>query len=118
MIEFLVKNGADVGVKNKVCVLNISFRQHVLLFIEYFPQICSEGKWLQNRLRADKNESRSFLAADTRDTNVEVSALSPNTCCEVLCLWSTLTPVSVDIKLNCQWQLLAVGLISSGQAVT
>ena len=33
-------------------------------FIESFPQMCFEGKWLQNRLRADKNESRSLLAVD------------------------------------------------------
>ena len=26
--------------------------------------MCFEGKWLQNRLRADKNESRSLLAVD------------------------------------------------------
>ena len=26
--------------------------------------MCFEGKWLQNRLGADKNESRSFLAVD------------------------------------------------------
>ena len=34
------------------------------LFIESFPQMCFEGNWLQNRLRADKNESISFLAVD------------------------------------------------------
>ena len=33
-------------------------------FIDSFPQMCFEGKWLQNRLRADKNESRSLLAVD------------------------------------------------------
>ena len=26
--------------------------------------MCFEGKWLQNRLRADENESRSLLAVD------------------------------------------------------
>ena len=26
--------------------------------------MCFEGKWLQNRLRGDKNESRSLLAVD------------------------------------------------------
>ena len=26
--------------------------------------MCFEGKWLQNRLRADKNESRSHLVVD------------------------------------------------------
>ena len=26
--------------------------------------MCFEGKWLQNRLRADKNDSRSLLAVD------------------------------------------------------
>ena len=35
-------------------------------FIESFPQICFEGKWLQNRLRADKKESRSLLAVDVQ----------------------------------------------------
>ena len=35
-----------------------------LLFIESFPQMCFAGKWLQNRLRADKNELRSLLAVD------------------------------------------------------
>ena len=33
-------------------------------FIESFPQTYFEGKWLQNRLGADKNESRSLLAVD------------------------------------------------------
>ena len=33
-------------------------------FIESFPQMCFEGKWLQNRLRADNNELRSLLAVD------------------------------------------------------
>ena len=27
-------------------------------------QMCFAGKWLQNRLRADKSESRSLLAVD------------------------------------------------------
>ena len=35
-----------------------------VFFIESFPQMCFEGKWLQNRLRADKNESRSLLVVD------------------------------------------------------
>ena len=35
-------------------------------FIESFPQICFEGKWLQNRLRTDKDESRSLLTVDIR----------------------------------------------------
>ena len=35
-----------------------------LFFIESFPQMCSEEKWLQNRLQADKNESGSLLAVD------------------------------------------------------
>ena len=48
-----------------------------LFFIESFPQMCLEGKWLQNRLRADKNESRSLSAVDIQGTNVEVSAWSP-----------------------------------------
>ena len=37
-----------------------------VLFIESFPQMCFEGKWLQNQLRADKNESRSLSAVDTQ----------------------------------------------------
>ena len=36
----------------------------IIFFIESFPQMCFEGKWLQNRLRADKNEPRSLLAVD------------------------------------------------------
>ena len=32
--------------------------------IESFPQMCFEGNCLQNRLRVDKNESRSLLAVD------------------------------------------------------
>ena len=32
--------------------------------MESFPQMCFEGRWLQNRLGADKNESRSVLAVD------------------------------------------------------
>ena len=35
-------------------------------FIESFPRMCFEGNWLQNRLRADKNESRSLLAVDIK----------------------------------------------------
>ena len=34
------------------------------LFIESFFQMCFEGKWLQNRLRAEQNESRSLSAVD------------------------------------------------------
>ena len=29
-----------------------------------FPPMCFEGNWLQNRLRAEKNESRSLLVVD------------------------------------------------------
>ena len=36
----------------------------MILFIESFLKMCFEGKWLQNRLRADKNESRSLLVVD------------------------------------------------------
>ena len=36
----------------------------MILFIESFLKMCFEGKWLQNRLRADKDESRSPLAVD------------------------------------------------------
>ena len=39
-------------------------RKKRMIFIESFPQRYFEGKWLQNRLRADKNESRSLLAVD------------------------------------------------------
>ena len=38
--------------------------KHVYIFIESFSETCVEGEWLQNRLRADKNESRSLLAVD------------------------------------------------------
>ena len=34
------------------------------LFIEYFLQMCFEGKWLQNRLIADGNELRLHSAVD------------------------------------------------------
>ena len=40
-------------------------------------KMCFEGKRLQNRLRADRNESRSLSGVDIQDTNLEVSALSP-----------------------------------------
>ena len=103
-----------------------------IFFIESFAQMCFEGKWLQNLLRAEKNESISLLAVDiqgdqrggfcirrsissssslslkyalkesgcricyepkkmsrfrfwrsiSRETNVEVSALSPMQSCE------------------------------------
>ena len=36
----------------------------IFFFIESFPQMRFEGKWLQNRLRADKNKSISLLAVD------------------------------------------------------
>ena len=38
----------------------------IVLFVESFPQMCFEGKWLQNRLRADENKSRSLLAVDVQ----------------------------------------------------
>ena len=36
----------------------------IFFFIESFLQMCFEGKWLQNRLRADGNELRSLSAVD------------------------------------------------------
>ena len=36
----------------------------IAICIESFPQMYFEGKWLQNRLRADKNESKSLSAVD------------------------------------------------------
>ena len=36
----------------------------MIFFIESFPQMCFVGKWMQSRLRADENESRSLLAVD------------------------------------------------------
>ena len=33
-------------------------------FHRVFPQMCFEEKWLQNRLRADKNELRSLSVVD------------------------------------------------------
>ena len=35
-----------------------------VFFFKSFLQICFEGKWVQNRLRADKNELRSLSAVD------------------------------------------------------
>ena len=35
-----------------------------VISIESFLQVCFEGKWLQNRLRTDKNESRSLFAVE------------------------------------------------------
>ena len=49
--------GGGFGFLLQNCLLN-------RLFIEPVPQMCFEGKWLQNRLRADKNESRSLLAVE------------------------------------------------------
>ena len=45
-----------------LCVISSKWCRGFL--IESFPQMCFEGKWLQNRLRAIKNESRSLLAVD------------------------------------------------------
>ena len=45
-------------------LLSSSRKPGQFFFIESFPQMCFEGKWLQNRLGADKNESRSLLAVD------------------------------------------------------
>ena len=36
----------------------------IFFFVESFLQMCFEGKWLQNRLQADKNELRSLSAVD------------------------------------------------------
>ena len=41
-----------------------SFLMQFGMFIESFSQMRFEGKWLQNRLRADKDESKSLLAVD------------------------------------------------------
>ena len=123
--------------------------------------MCFEGKWLQNRLRADNNESRSLLAVDiqghqrggfcirrsissslhlsfkcalresgcrigyepttmnrdhfwrliSRDTNVEVSALSPlhsinshREQCRCMCTWEGLiTSVSPGAPRSLAW---------------
>ena len=35
-----------------------------VFIIESFPELCFEGKWLQNRLRIDKIESRSLSVVD------------------------------------------------------
>ena len=37
-----------------------------LFFIESFPQMCFEKKWLENQLRANKNELRSFLVVNVQ----------------------------------------------------
>ena len=41
----------------------------LILLLESFPQMCFEGKWLQNR--------DHFWRSISRDTNMEASALSP-----------------------------------------
>ena len=46
-----------------VCGLH-EFRPSRFFFIESFLQMCFEGMWLQNRLRANKNELRSLSAVD------------------------------------------------------
>ena len=48
------------------------------LFIESFPQRCIEGKWLQNRLQADKNELRSILAVDIQGDQRGGFCIVPN----------------------------------------
>ena len=57
----------------------------IIIFIESFPQTCFEGKWLQNRLRADKNESRSLLAVDIQGHQREGFCIVPfaggDSCC-------------------------------------
>lgn len=45
----------------------VSMMSHLIFlgfFIESSPQVWFEGKWLQHRLQADKNESRSLMAVD------------------------------------------------------
>ena len=39
-------------------------------FIESFSQMCFEGKWLQNRLRADKNKSSLWNGDETFHTDI------------------------------------------------
>ena len=46
-------------------------------FVESFPQMCCGGKWLQNRLRADKNESRSLLVVDIQGYHREGLCIVP-----------------------------------------
>ena len=58
-----------------LCVISSKWCRGFL--IESFPQMCFEGKWLQNQLRADKMSRDHFWRSIFRDTNVEVSALSP-----------------------------------------
>ena len=52
---------------SSVCGLDcVRSNQAVPTFVESILQMCLEGKWLQNRLRADKNELRSLLAVDIK----------------------------------------------------
>ena len=57
-----------------------NFAKHctrIIIFIESVLQMCFEGKWLQNRSRADKMNRDHFWRSISRNNNVEVSALSP-----------------------------------------
>ena len=56
----MIACNADIGFPVNLAVI----KNRPLFFNHSFPQTCFEGKWLQNRLRADKNESRSLLAVD------------------------------------------------------
>ena len=49
-----------------------------IFFIESFPQMCFERKWLQNRLRADKNGSRALLAVDIQGNQRGGFCIVPN----------------------------------------
>ena len=62
--------------KNKLAFEDASFLG--FFFIESSPQMCFEGEWLQNRLRADKNESRSLLAVDIQGHQLGGFCIAPS----------------------------------------
>ena len=53
-------------------------RKRNCFFIESFPQMCCEGKRLQNRLRAEKNESILLLAVDIQGHQRGGFCIAPN----------------------------------------
>ena len=54
-----------------------------MIFTESFHHMCCEGKWLQNRLRADENKSRSFSAVVIQGHQREGFCIVP-ACVEIL----------------------------------
>ena len=63
--------------------------------------MCFEGKWLQNRLQADKNESKSLLAVDIQGNQRGGFEFSPENYLEsgisfVMFLYSNFLTLSFD----------------------